>query len=112
MDEIEQEKTKELKKQFINTIAKRIESLNEINENAPDLKSIISFLIGSSLIEEKQIIRFMIVFSYPLILQKAKGRKQNAMYLMEDIFPLKETQIRSILKHYTNKFYFNKNLLE
>jgi hypothetical protein len=112
MDKLKEQQLKEITTEFLKVIVNHFNEWSRTHNKESNLDTFINFLVGSSLIPRKQIINFMIVYLYPLVLQKKKGKKMQTIYEMEDFFPLQETQIRTILKHYGNKFYYNKNLLD
>ena len=102
----------QLKKEFIKIIAERFESWNDSKDGPPDLEKLIMYLIGCSIIPEKQINRFMIVDYYPKILKANEGKKLRTIYTLEDIINIQQTQIYNILKNYSKTFRYNKNLIE
>ena len=107
---MEQEnKLTELKTQFNKTIVQRFVNWAELNDKEQTPENFVDFLIGCSIIEEKQIVRFMVVSSYPNFLDKHDGRRMRAYYSIEQIVPRGLTQIQSILKHYSKYFRYNKN---
>jgi hypothetical protein len=101
-----------MKKEFNKSIVQRFEAWTDPTGNEKTFESFINFLIGSSIITEQQIVRFMVVDCYPKLLNKHNGRKMRTLYSLENIVPRKTTQINSILKHYSKLFRYKKNLLE
>lgn len=105
-------KLRDLNNRFAAVIAERFDIWAEAHGVAANSENLIKFLIGSSFISLKNINRFTVIDSYSKILEAADGRKERAIYTLEDIVYIKSTQIKSVLKYYSTKFRFNKNLLE
>jgi hypothetical protein len=112
MDRIKKEQLEELTTEFLKIIVNHFKEWANNSGESPNLETFIKFLVGSSLVPQKQILYFMTVYLYPLILQKKKGKKMQAIYELENFIPLQDTQIRTILKHYNKTFHYNKNLVE
>jgi hypothetical protein len=69
------EKQKELNDQFKRIISERFEVWNEAQEGPPDFEKFVKYLVGCSLIPQKEINRFMVVDCYPKILETFRYNK-------------------------------------
>lgn len=109
---METNKLKTLNNNFAAIISQRFDNWAESQGLEASSENFIKYLIGCSLINNKEINRFIIVDNYPKILEANEGRKERTIYTLEDIVYIKSTQIKTALKHYSKKFRFNKKLVE
>jgi hypothetical protein len=109
---MENEKLKNLNNHFSAILAQRFEVWAESQGVASNSENLIKYLIGCSLIKNKQVNRFMVIDNYPKILEANEGRKERTIYTLEDIVYIKSTQIKTTLKHYSKTFRFNKKLVQ
>lgn len=104
LEELQNEFFKSVLSQFkLHAGSRGLETTNE---------NLIKFLVGSSLIPMKELNQFMVINCYPKVLRKEDGYKTRAIHHLEIIVPYKKTKIENILKHYSKKFRFNKNILK
>ena len=109
---MEQNKLKDLNNNFSAIVAERFEVWAESQGLAVNSENLIKYLIGCSLVRNKEVNRFIVIDNYPKILQANEGRKERTIYTLEDIVNIKSTQIKTTLKHYSKTFRFNQKLVE
>lgn len=101
----------ELRRQFIKTVLDRF-NMYQKEEKSDILTELIRFLIGCDLISEATLKKFVVISIYPHLLKKNDGAKMRTLWQIEDLTGFSSVYINSVLKNYSNKYYFNKNRLE
>lgn len=109
---MEQTKLKQLNNNFAAIVSQRFEVWADAQGIEPTPEEFVKYLIGCSLIQNKQINRFIVIDNYPKILEANAGRKERTIYTLEDIVYIQSTQIKTTLKHYSKTFRFNQKLVE
>jgi hypothetical protein len=110
--EQDKQKLNELKTEFKKELLNGFENWATAEGIAPTNEAFINYIFNRSIIPDKQVIKFMVVSCYPKILEAEGGRKMRALYSLENIIPLKITQLQSIIKHYSNNFKFKKTFFK
>ena len=101
------EKTRQ---EFVSTIQLLYKEFCKAKGATETVGGFASFLVNKSLIPDKTINRFLIVEKYPATLKKNLGIKQIAIWDLEEVVPLKETQIRAIIKDFAVEYVHSNRL--